>query len=75
MLPLKAATVARDSQPTVTRPDNASTKPSKLDRLHGALVCSIEAAWWMMGAFLWFTFWAVKLTLMVGFAMLRLRVK
>lgn len=76
MLPVKVAMVASNKQVAANFPSHASsTTPSGSDRLLGAVVCSGEATLWMLGAFLWFAFWGFKLTLMVGFAVLRIRLK
>lgn len=40
------------------------------ERVSGALLCSIEATIWMVLAGLVFVIWSIKLTLMVGFAVL-----
>jgi hypothetical protein len=76
MLPVNVAPVASSSKTEANIPSIASSStPSVEDRLHGAYVCSGEAAYWMIGAFLWFAFWGFKLTLIVGFAVLRIRLK
>jgi hypothetical protein len=76
MLPEKVALVASSAQATAhpQRITN-SIAPTGADRLLGAVVCSGEAAVWMISAFLWVAFWCFKLTLMVGFAVLRIRLK
>lgn len=76
MLPVNVAPVASRNQVTANIPSIATaTMPTGADRLFGAIVCSVEAAQWMISAFLWFIFLGGKLTLMVGFAVLRIRLK
>jgi hypothetical protein len=76
MLPVNVAPVASRNQVTANIPSIATaTTPTGADRLLGAIVCSGEAVLWMISAFLWFAIWGVKLTLMVGFAVLRIRLK
>lgn len=76
MLPVDVGSVANNKQAPANFPSHvSSTTPSGADRLLGAVVCSGEAAFWMLGAFLWFAFWGFKLTLMVGIAVLRIRLK
>jgi hypothetical protein len=76
MPPVQVAPVASRSKVIASiQNTHSSLKPSGADRLLGATVCSGEAAYWMIGAFLWFAFWGLKLALIVGFAVLRIRLK
>lgn len=56
--------------PVVDPKDIAVPEIALSERISGALLCSIDATIWMVQAGLVFVIWSIKLTLMVGIAVL-----
>ncbi len=60
------------SVPGVDQKDSAATDIELSERVSGALLCSVDAAIWMAQVGLLVLIWSIKLTLMVGIAVLRI---
>jgi hypothetical protein len=56
--------------PMVEPKDIAAPEIALSERVYGALLCSIDATIWMVQVGLIFVIWSIKLTLMVGIAVL-----
>lgn len=56
--------------PMVGRKDFAAPEIALSERISGALLCSIDATMWMVQVGLIFVIWLIKLTLMVGIAVI-----
>lgn len=56
--------------PMVDPKDTAAPEIALSERITGALLCSIDATLWMGQVGLIFVIWSIKLTLMVGIAVI-----